>query len=98
GGQFKDAGGHHYIAKWNGTTWSAHSATTAYHGSVSGGISAMCLDTANNLIINYPVVSSNNYPLISNEQYVARFDGANWSEMGRQAGALSAQGDQSNLG
>lgn len=81
GGQFTNANGKRFVAKWDGATWSELGGLNGL--AASGNILDLCTDTLGNV---YAVGSIGNSSL---NNYVAKWDGTNWSELGG-LNALSA--------
>ena len=80
-----------YVAKWNGTAWSevgSGVALTHYHGET---IYTLQQDASGNLYAAGSFVNSNN------KYYVAKWDGTTWSELGKGANALNANGQISSI-
>ena len=90
GGWFNDVNNHGIpvpeadsIAKWDGANWSALGSNDAGSGSLSGTVNALVVDENGNLYVGGNFGNVNNFGVILNEaDFVAKWDGANWSAMG----------------
>jgi hypothetical protein len=79
GGYFTAAGGNlaNYIAKWDGANWSALiDATTGING-LNGSLSAVAIDSANNVYAGGNFTAAGGNPA----NKIAKWDGANWSAL-----------------
>lgn len=75
GGNFKNANGHSYVAKWNGSTWSELGGVDGLtHG--SGVIYALTTDAAGN------VYAAGDFEDANLHTYVAKFNGTSWAGVG----------------
>jgi hypothetical protein len=77
-GNFTNAGGKYYVAKWNGSTWSEVGALNA-----NGPIGVVMTDGAGN------IYAAGSFSNTLDKRYVAKWNGSAWSELGG-AGALGA--------
>lgn len=72
-----------YIAKWNGTDWSALGSDGFGDGSLNGSVEAIEVDGFGNLYVGgffTNIWDAGNE--IPEADYIAKFDGANWSALG----------------
>lgn len=86
GGDFLDAGGVNaadYIAKWNGTNWSALSSNSAGDGSLNSYVSALAMDSDGKLYVggNFTDVAGPIFTLLTAD-YIAEFDSGGWANLG----------------
>ncbi len=74
GGDFTTAGGSaaNYIAKWNGSSWSA------LGSGMNGQVSALVMDTSGNLYVAGNFTTADGLAV----NYVAKWNGASWSALG----------------
>ena len=73
-GQFTNANGKYYVAKWNGTSWSELGGTNT--STFNGIIYSIIQDTKGNIYVGGSFKNSNG------KQYVAKWNGTTWSELG----------------
>jgi stage V sporulation protein SpoVS len=88
GGQFVDVNNNgtplptaDYIAKWNGTSWSALGSNGMGNGAINGSVYALAMDDAGRLFVGGNFVNASN---ISVADYLAVWDGT-WSAVGTSA-------------
>ena len=84
-----------YIAKWDGTNWSALSSNGAGNGSLPnlGFVSALAVSGTNLYVGGNFTNVNNNGGLLLDADYIAKWDGANWSALGNNGvgdGALNS--------
>jgi len=84
-GGLSDANGKHYVAKWNGTTWS-ELGTGVNALNANGRINALTLDNSGNLY------AAGNFTDANGVYYVAKWNGTTWSELGTGVNALNSDG------
>lgn len=82
-GQFLDAGGNQYVAKWNGTTWS-ELGTGNNALSANGDIYSICSDPSGN------IYAAGHFANGTGFGYVAKWNGTSWTDLG-SFGATLAQ-------
>ncbi|SHF80678.1 T9SS type B sorting domain-containing protein [Flavisolibacter ginsengisoli] len=85
-GQFSYSNGIASVAKWDGISWS-ELGSGANALNANGTIASLAIDAANNI---YAGGSFSNTP--GGQGYVAKWDGASWSEVGTGANSLNANG------
>ncbi len=85
-GYFTNASNKYYVARWDGSTWSALGNLNA-----NDLILTLATDAAGN------VYAAGMFANSSDHTYVARWNGSSWSEMGSGANALDANGTISTL-
>ncbi len=86
GGGFYDASFAHYVAQWNGTTWTEMGALKA-----NNYIESVITDATGNIYAAGYFTDANYY------EYVAKWDGTTWQELGNlgaYAGILTLASDQ----
>ena len=76
------------VAKWNGTTWSLATSPVNFHD--SSLISYIKRDANGNL---YTIVSPSPWSNIPGRNYVTKWNGSSWAELGTGTSALSANGN-----
>ncbi|MCB8981451.1 MAG: hypothetical protein H6657_28940 [Ardenticatenaceae bacterium] len=82
-----------YLAKWDGTNWSAFGSNGAGDGALTATVYALGLSGANLYVGGSFTNVNNNGVVVPEADYIARWDGANWSALGSDGagnGALSA--------
>jgi hypothetical protein len=80
GGQFKDASGNYYVAKWTGSNW--EQLGTGMGSSYTSALTyPICVDKDHNV---YTLARNP-----ANRSCVMKWDGINWSELGTGANALN---------
>ncbi len=84
-----------YIARWDGTNWSALGSNGAGNGALSGGVGKVWVNGADIYVGgSFTNVNNNGTPLPTAD-YVAKWDGANWSGLGSNGsgnGAFNGKG------
>ncbi len=85
-GKFADANGY-YVAKWDGSMWS-ELGTGAGILSANDLITSMCWDNVGNLYATGFFTDSVSF--LSGHEYVAKWNGSTWSELGTGSSALNA--------
>jgi len=76
-GQFTNGNGKYYVAKWDGSSWSELGGTnSAVFGNYGDGIKALTTDASGNVYAAGSFINS------KGNQYVAKWDGRSWSEVG----------------
>jgi hypothetical protein len=81
GGQFSNANGKFYVAKWNGSNWSEVGGTNSSILDINGGlfgIATVAVDATGNVYTAGGFTNLN----INNCEYVAKWNGSTWSELG----------------
>ena len=102
GGQFENVSNHgvnliagDYIAKWDGTNWSALGSDGAGDGSLSNEVKAMA-KVGTDLYVGGTFTNVNNNGIsLPEADYIAKWDGTNWSALGSNGagnGSLSSSG------
>ncbi|CAK9254279.1 unnamed protein product [Sphagnum jensenii] len=76
-------GGHSYVAKWNGTTWTTLG-TGANALNANNAIYAIHQDAAGN------IYAGGNFLDVNGKQYVAKWNGTTWTELGIDTIGLNA--------
>ena len=72
-----------YIAKWNGANWSSLGDNGASNGSLNSDVQSIAIDSANNVYAGGYFYDVNNHgAYIGAADYIAKWDGANWSALG----------------
>ncbi|MBI5030659.1 MAG: hypothetical protein HZB51_09035 [Chloroflexi bacterium] len=71
-----------FIAKWNGTTWSALSSNGAGHGSLSYTVHAIAVGGTSLYVGGQFQNVNNNGTVLPTADFIARWDGTNWSALG----------------
>jgi hypothetical protein len=89
GGSFTDVSNHgvnipeaDYIAKWDGTNWSALGSNGAGDGSLSYDVYALAVSGTNLYVGGDFSNVNNNGAILTAADYVAKWDGTNWSALG----------------
>jgi len=83
-----------YIAKWNGTNWSALGSNGAGNASLSAQVSTIAISGSDIYAGGFFTDVNNNGSVIAEADYIAKFDGSNWSALGNNGagnGALNSQ-------
>jgi hypothetical protein len=96
GGRFKNAAGlakADYIARWNGSTWSALGANGAGGGALDEEVLALAV-SGNDLYVGGVFVTVAG---LAGADYIARWDGSAWSAAGSDRGEGALNGDVSAL-
>jgi len=76
GGEFTDANGNFFVAKWNGATWSELGLNTNNLLNANNFINSIVTDNSGNVYATGQFTNSKGY------YYVAKWDGISWSELG----------------
>jgi hypothetical protein len=72
-----------YVAKWNGTDWSALGSNGAGNGSLNNSVNALAIDENGNLYVGGWFTNLNNSDAaLSAADYIAKWDGTAWSALG----------------
>ena len=71
-----------YIAKWDGTNWSALGSNGAGNGALSGGIRTLAVNGGTLYAGGEFTDVNNNGVVLTAADYVAKWDGTNWSALG----------------
>ena len=71
-----------YIATWDGVNWSALGSTRSGEGALGGSIIAIVVQNHNVYVGGYANDFINNGVLVDAADYIAKWDGANWSALG----------------
>ena len=74
-----------YVAKWNGTSWSAMGNNGAGIGALDGGVNAIAASGTNIYVGGY----FKNAAGLSAADFVAKWNGSNWSALGSNGATLS---------
>ena len=101
GGQFTDVNNNgallpaaDYIAKWDGATWSALSSNGAGNGALNSTVYALAVSGTTLYVGGSFTNANNNGASLPAADYVATWDGANWSALGSNGasnGALNSR-------
>lgn len=84
---YTDTTGDGFVAKWDGVSWSrVGSGVHALH--INSYINSICIDKFGNLYAAGEFTDSAVFP--NGHAYVAKWDGATWSELGTNSNALNA--------
>lgn len=84
-GTFQNASGQRYVAKWNGTSWSQlGTGTNPLNTSNNYPIKTLTSDPAGN------IYAAGSFTNSSGKQFVAKWNGSSWSELGTGSNALAA--------
>ncbi|MCC7163013.1 MAG: hypothetical protein IT331_11005, partial [Anaerolineae bacterium] len=76
-----------YVAKWDGTNWSALGNDGSSGGSLNNWVNALAV-SGNNLYVGGEFTDVNNGgSLFTAADYVAKWDGTNWSALGNDGGS-----------
>jgi hypothetical protein len=89
GGNFTDVHGNpaaDYIAKWDGTNWSALGSNGAGNGSLNQFVKSIVIDGANIYVGGAFENVNNNGTILTAADCIARWDGMNWSALGSNGG------------
>ncbi|HTP01251.1 MAG TPA: hypothetical protein VMJ64_07750 [Anaerolineales bacterium] len=82
-----------YIAKWDGSNWSALGGNGSGDGSLNNGVHAIAVDGSGNVYAGgYFTDVNNGGSVLSAADYIAKWDGSNWSALGNNGsgnGSLS---------
>jgi trimeric autotransporter adhesin len=82
-----------YVAKWDGSNWSALGSNGAGNGALNGYVYALAADGATLYVGGYFTNVNNNGVVLNTADYIAKWDGANWSNLqsnGAGDGAINA--------
>lgn len=72
-----------YVAKWNGTDWSALGSNGVGNGSLNNSVNALAIDENGNLYVGGWFTNvNNNGTVLSAGDYIAKWDGTSWSALG----------------
>ncbi len=85
GGTFRDAANiseADFVAKWDGTSWSALGANGYNDGALGGDVMALTVDGTDLYAAGWFTGVLNNGTLIGEADYVAKWDGSDWSAVG----------------
>ncbi|MDD2921204.1 MAG: hypothetical protein PHQ36_02865, partial [Anaerolineales bacterium] len=81
------------IAKWNGSTWSGLGSNGAGGGSLNGDVYAIAVDGSGNVYAGGAFTNVNNSGVVIPEaDYIAKWDGMNWSALGNNGAGVGALG------
>ncbi len=75
-GNFTNTSGKHYVAKWNGTQWSTLGDSTQSIDLNNNSIDQLCVDIYGN------VYATGSFQNSAANSFVAKWNGANWTELG----------------
>jgi hypothetical protein len=95
GGTFTNASGKSnadYIARWNGSVWSALGSNGSGNGALNGSVRAVALSGTD----AYAAGMFTNAAGIAAADYVARWNGSNWSALGSNGSGNGALGNIAN--
>ena len=89
GGSFTNVNNHgtvipqaDYVAEWDGTNWSAMGGNGAGNGSLNGLVDAIAISGSNIYVGGEFTNVNNNGSILTAADYIARWDGSNWSALG----------------
>lgn len=82
-----------YLAKWDGTHWSAIGSGTGGNGSLNGTVIAMALNGQDLYVGGGFTDVDNAGTQLWSADYVARWDGVNWSNLGDNGGGNGSLGN-----
>ncbi len=71
-----------YLAKWDGINWSAVGSNGAGNGAIGSTVNTLAISGANIYVGGSFTNVNNNGTVLGAADYVAKFDGANWSALG----------------
>ena len=83
-GYFTDANKKCYVAKFDGKSWTDLGSSGSALSATTGAIMCMNIDTADNIYVGGTFTNSNG------KNYVAKWNGSKWAEMGTGSNALNA--------
>ena len=76
-----------YVAKWDGSHWSALGSDGGVQGSLGGLVTALAVDAGGNVYVGGNFTNVNNGGTVLNAaDYLAKWNGANWSALGSGSG------------
>ncbi|MBK8900651.1 MAG: hypothetical protein IPM53_05695 [Anaerolineaceae bacterium] len=84
-----------FVAKWDGVNWSALGSDGFGNGSVKNAVYALAVNGADVYVGGYFTNVNNNGASLDAADYIAKWDGANWSALGSNGagnGALALNG------
>jgi len=79
-----------YIARWNGTVWSALGSGSAGNGSLSHRVNTIVVRGSSVYVGGDFINVYNNDIEVTNAEYIARFDGTSWSGLGSNGASGSS--------
>ncbi len=82
-----------YVAKWDGTHWSAVGSGTGGNGSLNNTVIAMALSGQDLYVGGGFTDVDNGGTQLWSADYVAKWDGANWSNLGNDGGGNGSLGN-----
>jgi hypothetical protein len=85
-----------YVAKWDGTNWSALSSDGAGDGSIEGSIYAVAISGTDVYIGGDFAYVNDNGNFVPSSAYIAKWDGTNWSALSSDANGGSSLNGQVN--
>jgi len=93
GGQFTDVnnngtvlGAADYVAKWDGTNWSALGSNGGGNGSLNDFVTELAVSGSDLYVGGYFTDVNNNGTALGAADYIAKWDGTNWSALGSNGG------------
>jgi hypothetical protein len=78
------------VFKWNGTSWSVLGGASSHMLNANGPIWSLCTDKYGNIYAAGDFTDST--PVAQSNEYVAKWDGTSWSELGSGSGRLHPNG------
>ncbi|MCC7165748.1 MAG: hypothetical protein IT331_24840, partial [Anaerolineae bacterium] len=75
-----------YVAKWDGTNWSALGDDGSSGGSLNGALSALAVSGTDLYVGGWFTNVNNGGSLLTAADFVAKWDGINWSALGNDGG------------
>jgi hypothetical protein len=85
-----------YIAKWDGTNWSALSSNGAGDGSFNGSINSIAISGSNVYVGGNFAYVNDNGVFVPSSGYIAKWNGTNWSALGSNGAGGSSLNGQVN--
>ncbi|HKY53857.1 MAG TPA: hypothetical protein VJM08_06085, partial [Anaerolineales bacterium] len=87
-------GAANFLAKWNGTSWSALGNNGSGGSSIFGSVRTLEVDTNGNLYVGGSFTDVNNKgTVLGAADYVAKWDGTNWSALGNNGAGNGSLND-----
>jgi len=90
-GSFHDTNGYSYVAKWDGTVWSQLGADSTTPNFYNSGILTIAIDASCNVYAAGQF--SDSLIAYKGHEYVAKWNGTTWNELGTGSNALNANAE-----